>query len=318
MKKISFLVLFTVLILATFTSCGAKKSFDDELVIYYKTQFHSSGEPGNSPEIPNAVKFYKEYGLTFSKGNYSRYYLKRNKKYDEFQTFMDNLLAMPEFYERNDSKTELWQNYYAAIKNPIQDFLATGKTPGSFSVHKNYFSMFFGKEPTEYKWTYEVLSDLEESRLRVWEKSEEGKKVYREIASIISKKFIACSKLEKNHNDLGNFYQDYVNRDEYKEYFPCEIHYYASELPDSREDDMQFKCYENIVDFHKNAQHENCQYIQTATNRLNQLKTINSIDWKLYYLSGEYITDEDIAGICKFRIAYIGYPTILIRDILSN
>ena len=31
-----------------------------------------------------------------------------------------------------------------------------------------------------------------------------------------------------------------------------------------------------------------------------------------------YITDEDIAGICKFRIAYIGYPTIWIRDILSN
>lgn len=31
-----------------------------------------------------------------------------------------------------------------------------------------------------------------------------------------------------------------------------------------------------------------------------------------------YITDEDITGICKFRIAYIGYPTIWIRDIFSN
>lgn len=31
-----------------------------------------------------------------------------------------------------------------------------------------------------------------------------------------------------------------------------------------------------------------------------------------------YITDEDITGICKFKITYIGYPTIWIRDILSN
>jgi len=31
-----------------------------------------------------------------------------------------------------------------------------------------------------------------------------------------------------------------------------------------------------------------------------------------------YITDEDITGICKFRIAYIGYPTIWVRDIFSN
>jgi signal peptidase len=31
-----------------------------------------------------------------------------------------------------------------------------------------------------------------------------------------------------------------------------------------------------------------------------------------------YITNEDIIGICKFRIAYIGYPSIWIRDIFSN
>ena len=31
-----------------------------------------------------------------------------------------------------------------------------------------------------------------------------------------------------------------------------------------------------------------------------------------------YITNEDITGICKFRIAYIGYPTIWIRDMFSN
>jgi len=31
-----------------------------------------------------------------------------------------------------------------------------------------------------------------------------------------------------------------------------------------------------------------------------------------------YITDEDVFGICKFRIAYIGYPSIWIRDIFSN
>lgn len=31
-----------------------------------------------------------------------------------------------------------------------------------------------------------------------------------------------------------------------------------------------------------------------------------------------YITNEDITGICKFRIAYIGYPSIWIRDIFSN
>lgn len=31
-----------------------------------------------------------------------------------------------------------------------------------------------------------------------------------------------------------------------------------------------------------------------------------------------YITDEDITGICKFRIAYIGYPSIWIRDIFSK
>ena len=31
-----------------------------------------------------------------------------------------------------------------------------------------------------------------------------------------------------------------------------------------------------------------------------------------------YITEEDITGICKFRIAYIGYPSIWIRDIFSK
>lgn len=31
-----------------------------------------------------------------------------------------------------------------------------------------------------------------------------------------------------------------------------------------------------------------------------------------------YITSDDITGICKFRIAYIGYPSIWLRDILSN
>lgn len=31
-----------------------------------------------------------------------------------------------------------------------------------------------------------------------------------------------------------------------------------------------------------------------------------------------YITDSDIFGICKFRIAYMGYPSIWIRDIFSN
>lgn len=31
-----------------------------------------------------------------------------------------------------------------------------------------------------------------------------------------------------------------------------------------------------------------------------------------------YITEDDISGICKIRIAYIGYPSIWIRDILSN
>ena len=32
----------------------------------------------------------------------------------------------------------------------------------------------------------------------------------------------------------------------------------------------------------------------------------------------EYITNEDIIGVCKFRIAYIGYPSIWIRDIFSK
>lgn len=31
-----------------------------------------------------------------------------------------------------------------------------------------------------------------------------------------------------------------------------------------------------------------------------------------------YITDEDVFGICNFRIAYIGYPSIWIRDIFSD
>lgn len=31
-----------------------------------------------------------------------------------------------------------------------------------------------------------------------------------------------------------------------------------------------------------------------------------------------YITTKDITGICKFRIAYIGYPSIWVRDIFSN
>ena len=31
-----------------------------------------------------------------------------------------------------------------------------------------------------------------------------------------------------------------------------------------------------------------------------------------------YITDEDITGICKFRIAYIGYPSIWVRDIFTK
>lgn len=31
-----------------------------------------------------------------------------------------------------------------------------------------------------------------------------------------------------------------------------------------------------------------------------------------------YITTEDVVGICKFRIAYIGYPSIWIRYIFSN
>lgn len=31
-----------------------------------------------------------------------------------------------------------------------------------------------------------------------------------------------------------------------------------------------------------------------------------------------YITNQDITGICKFRIAYIGYPTIWIRDMFSK
>ena len=31
-----------------------------------------------------------------------------------------------------------------------------------------------------------------------------------------------------------------------------------------------------------------------------------------------YITGKDITGIYKFRIAYIGYPSIWIRDIFSN
>jgi signal peptidase len=31
-----------------------------------------------------------------------------------------------------------------------------------------------------------------------------------------------------------------------------------------------------------------------------------------------YRTNEDIIGICKFRIAYIGYPSIWIRDIFSK
>ena len=31
-----------------------------------------------------------------------------------------------------------------------------------------------------------------------------------------------------------------------------------------------------------------------------------------------YITNENIIGVCKFRIAYIGYPSIWIRDIFSN
>jgi len=31
-----------------------------------------------------------------------------------------------------------------------------------------------------------------------------------------------------------------------------------------------------------------------------------------------YITNNDIVGISKFRIAYIGYPTIWLRDIFSN
>jgi len=31
-----------------------------------------------------------------------------------------------------------------------------------------------------------------------------------------------------------------------------------------------------------------------------------------------YITDEDVFGVCKSRILYIGYPSIWIRDIFSN
>ena len=31
-----------------------------------------------------------------------------------------------------------------------------------------------------------------------------------------------------------------------------------------------------------------------------------------------YITNNNIVGVCKFRIAYIGYPSIWLRDMLSN
>ena len=36
------------------------------------------------------------------------------------------------------------------------------------------------------------------------------------------------------------------------------------------------------------------------------------------YNDDGYITNEDIIGICKFRIAYVGYPSIWIRDIFSK
>lgn len=60
---------------------------------------------------------------------------------------------------------------------------------------------------------------------------------------------------------------------------------------------------------------------------VHRVVDINKINGEIRYITkGDanqdnddgYITNEDITGICEFRIAYIGYPSIWIRDIFSN
>lgn len=62
---------------------------------------------------------------------------------------------------------------------------------------------------------------------------------------------------------------------------------------------------------------------QTVVHRVARIIENNGEAY--YYTKGDnnetvddgYITDEDIIGISKFRIKYIGYPTIWVRDIFS-
>ena len=59
-------------------------------------------------------------------------------------------------------------------------------------------------------------------------------------------------------------------------------------------------------------------------HRVVDIKNVNGE--KRYITKGDanddidegYITNEDIVGVCKFRIAYVGFPSIWVRDILSK
>ena len=60
-----------------------------------------------------------------------------------------------------------------------------------------------------------------------------------------------------------------------------------------------------------------------VVHRIIRIKNVNG---KYHYFTKgdankkedeSYITDEDIVGVTKFRIQYIGYPSLWVRDIFS-
>ena len=80
--------------------------------------------------------------------------------------------------------------------------------------------------------------------------------------------------------------------------------------------DGQYIQEEDVVVFRKND--------ILVVHRVVDIERIN--DQNRYYTKGDandakddgYITDENIEGIVLFKISYIGYPSLWIRDLFKN
>jgi len=296
-KKVLIVLLITSIVFGL-TSCS-KKEWDDELVITWLSKEMSSSDK---------EYFLADYGINERKDSWFR-----------FEEFLKNTLNDESFYERNDSRTELWEHYHLLTDNFVDTYCnelcCRGRNENFDDVYylrekkfdkeyiKRYENILQEYTQTSIEKNYDDCSRLERERFEYWLKKNSNS-ICSEISNWANQMFLDAY-FSKDY-ERASFILDTVyniedtGKYEFPEFYKALIDNYAStealylycKIPENRK--WQYACYDLAI---KNNEFnpENSKYIEEIKRDYEKLDVIVNSKWGVYWMKNVgYCSDSSL------------------------